>query len=768
MSHASNRTVVCLVGCLIAAVTIVAVPLAGQTPPPGYNKLQDIWVFQDTLKGTWSGGDLVAPGSMVPIDTGQMYEGLPSLSFEVQGPSQWWWTSILAGQDWRTYSLEFYYPDGFLEFNVKGAAGGERFTITLQDLEPEATNRSYTLSSQDFFTVTTEWQHVRIPLTAFVSAGQPFRFRQMRQVNFGETYSGPYAKQFWLNSIKFTSANNEHNYPAIKMNQVGYVRIGEKYALVSGFPEVLTAAPGTPFQVRSVSDGTAAYSGALSLVTDFDALVSGEKVLKADFTTLVHPGQYYVHVDAEGIEDSPPFEIGLSVYQPLLRAAMRYFYYQRQGIALVEPYSEGFPRGLGHPQDVTAKFRSSGVVHDVSHGWYDAGDYGKYTPFAAGVIVDLLDSYASFPSAFPDAQLNIPESGNGKPDILDEVKWELDWLLKMQDPASGGFYHLVYPNNCPSSGSCRPEDITDQRYIEDLMGGVANVRPTASTAKAVAALARAAGVYGNYDAALAQTYLAAAEAGWAYLKANPANIPATGFNGEQSTDDQERLWAAAELYRTTGKSEYSQYFLDRYPNYAWVWTNVDGSSTDVAMRAFLAYNDASWIDPAERNWFKQLFRGWRDNQLARTAGTWRIFQLDWGFWWGNNSVDLHTINVLAQGGRITGNQYDQDVVAAARAQLNYILGVNPLRHSFVSGFGADSVQAVFSSIYQSYGLLTPPPGYMPGGPDSYDSPSYSRFPAKCYADTNTDWPPSEHAIYYTADLVFATALVDQTAQLPAR
>jgi hypothetical protein len=482
----------------------------------------------------------------------------------------------------------------------------------------------------------------------------------------------------------------------------------------------------------------------------------------------MEPGCYYVHVDAEGIEDSPPFDIGLTVYRELLRSAVRYFYYQRQGIALVEPYAEGFPRGLGHPQDVTAQFRSSGLLHDVSHGWYDAGDYGKYTPFAAGVIVDLLDSYANFPRAFPDGHLNIPESGNGKPDILDEVKWELDWLLKMQDAVSGGFYHLVYPHNCPPSGSCRPEDITEQRYIEDLMGGVPNVRPTASTAKAVAALARAAEVYEAYDSTLAETYGAAAEAGWAYLKANPNNIRATGFNGEQSTDDQERLWAAAELFRTTGKTEYGHFFLDRYQNYEWVWTRLNGSSTDVAMRAFLSYNSSFWADPSERKWFKRRFEVWRDNQLARTQGTWRIFQLYWGFWWGNNSVDLHTINVLVQGERAIGQLVGPEVLSAARAQLNYILGVNPLRHSFVSGFGADSVQTVFSSIYQSYGLLTPPPGYMPGGPDAYDSPWYSRFPAKCYADTNTDWPPSEHAIYYTADLVFATALVDQTALLPGR
>ena len=113
------------------------------------------------------------------------------------------------------------------------------------------------------------------------------------------------------------------------------------------------------------------------------------------------------------------------------------------------------------------------------------------------------------------------------------------------------------------------------------------------------------------------------------------------------------------------------------------------------------------------------------------------------------------------------NLTNTDVLNAARAQLGYILGINPLRHSYVSGFGSDSVQTVFSNLYSAYGLYTPPPGYMPGGPDIYDSPWYSQFPARCYGDTNTDWPPSEHAIYYNAYLVFVTALVDQTALLPS-
>ena len=121
--------------------------LAAAGTPPATNQLQDIPVFQDRLFGTWSGGDIVAPGSQLPVDTTQMYGGLPSLRFEVVGPSNWWWVAILAGQDWMPYSVEHYRTGGYLEFNVKGAAGGEQFTLSVGDLDnaraPDRDGRSH-------------------------------------------------------------------------------------------------------------------------------------------------------------------------------------------------------------------------------------------------------------------------------------------------------------------------------------------------------------------------------------------------------------------------------------------------------------------------------------------------------------------------------------------------------------------------------------------------------------------------------------------------
>jgi hypothetical protein len=754
--------------CLFFLGALASLSLMASTPPAGYDTLQDLWVFQSTAPTNWAGGDLVAPGGTIPIDATQIYNGLPSLSFHVQAPSQNFWNADLAGVAWRPYSIEFYRAHGYLEFNLKGAAGGENFNLALYDYVPSRLANiqlaTTAIGSASFVTATTSWQHVRIPLSAF-PAPDRFNFRQVRTLQLSNSSSGAYAQQFWLNAVEFTSPDTEPSYPAIKVNQLGYSTQAWKYALVSGFGELLTAAPGTPFEVRSASGGLPVYAGQLTLVTDYDAGVSGETVLDADFTALTTPGTYVLSVQAPGIADSLPFTVGDEVLRPLLRAAGRYYFYQRQGIAIgAHDADPGYARGLGHPNDVTAKFRSSGVVHDVSHGWYDAGDYGKYTSNAATTIADLLNAYAIAPALFYDGQLDIPESGNGIPDLLDEVKWELDFLMKMQDPASGGFYVQASDPGCLPSGDCRPEDITNQRYIEDRIGGVPNVRPTAPTGRAVAALARAAGIYGGYDANLAASYLAAAEAGWTYLQANPGNIEATGFAGDQSTDDQERMWAAAELFRTTGQDAYNAYFLANYQNYSATWTNTIGGAGDIVMRAFVAYNGSAGADAQERAWFTGEFAIWRATQLARTQGAWRNFMPPWGYYWSSNAETLSTIVVLALGEMGTTSPAAGDIgdiVDAEQAQINYILGVNPLRRSYVSGIGADSAQTVYSSIYPSYGLYTPPPGYMPGGPDIDDSPWYSQFPARCYADTNTDWPISEHDIGYTASLLFTAAFVAQ-------
>ncbi len=749
------------------ALPLFAAHTHAGTPPPA-DQLQDLPVFQDRVPGGWSGGDLVAPDGAVPLDTTQTYQGLPSLRYEIRdSPRQWWWSSMLAFGDWATFSLQDYRAGGSLEFNVKGAVGGEEFTFGLVSVDAGSESALW-FRSPDFFTVTTEWQHVKIDLARLIKDSDvppagTFNPRQIQTVRFAEIYEGPYGRTFWLNDIKFTSPDREPSAPTVRVNEVGYLPLGEKYAYVADFPEVLAAVPGTRFEVRRAEDDSLAYAGRLTLVDEHERFVSGEKVLRADFSRLMIPGRYYVKV-ASSLEPSPMFEIGWRIYKPVLRDALRYYFHARQGIAIEEPSAEGFPRELGHPSDATALMRSSGAVRDVSRGWYDAGDCGKYVPAAAGPIVDLLLAYEAFPTVFGDGS-NIPESGNGTPDVLDEAKWALDWMLKMQEAESGGFYHQVSPMSCSNS---------DQRYVEDLVDGVSNVKPTATTANAVAALAHASVTYRHYDRAFAKQLLTAAEAGWAYLMANPQNIPATGLNGPQSADDENRLWAAAELFRATEKPVYNSYFLARYKSYESVWTSTTDNAYSGAMRAFIAYNSTGRADGAERRWFRSHFVAWRDVQYARTKKTWRNF-LDDGsgdagsdYYWGSNGVTLYEILVIALGDRASGD-FDPHLVTAARAQLNYILGINPLRKSYVTGHGFDAPRQVFGELYKNpsnevNGLV---PGIMLEGPNQSQGWYYSRFHGKCYVDTNSNWTVSEIGIGFNSSLVFALALAEATGWVPA-
>jgi hypothetical protein len=569
-----------------------------------------------------------------------------------------------------------------------------------------------------------------------------------------------------LNDIKFTSPDQEHSAPFIKVNQLGYSILSEKVALVSGYADELKAVDGTPFQVKRTSDGAVVYNGRLKLAEDDDTQ-SGERIFKADFSSLIRPGTYSISVSADGVADSLPFQIGSNVYQPLIVDATRYFYYQRQGIALDAAHAGVYTRGVGHPQDANAAFRSgTNPPRDVSQGWYDAGDYGKYVNAGAVAISDLVWSYQLFPNEFKDQQLNIPESGNGVPDILDEAKWELDFILKMQDQASGGFYHMVQP-----TGSAAPDQDTSPRFIEDVNGSQTNVRPTDDAASAAAALAEAAISFQKVNPAYASTLLTAARRGWDYLMAYPGGVaPVPGPYGV--TDDHaDRLWAAAALFRATGQAQYNQYFLANYQQFAGAWDGARDNPEGVgnmAQIAFLDYMKATHPDATARAWFASKFAAWREPVLERSEqGPWHNTLQDNDYYWGSNGVVLDTLHVLAVGSIVLGKynlSTDLRVVQALESGMGYILGINPLRLSYVTGEGAGSITTIYSTMWSNDGRPGVPKGYMADGPNVYNNPWLScSAPAKCYLENDSNWTTNENAIYWNSALVLDATLV---AQIP--
>ena len=286
----------------------------------------------------------------------------------------------------------------------------------------------------------------------------------------------------------------------------------------------------------------------------------------ADFSNLRRAGNYYIQIP--GVGKSWNFSVGSNVFERTYYLAMRGFYGQRCGTA-VDLGSE-FP-GYSHPAcHIRGEFHpSSGKSgpRDNIGGWHDAGDYGRYMVNSGVATGTLLWAWEIYGPRLKSIQLEIPETGNGTPDILNEVRWNLEWMLKMQD-ADGGAWHKQTSTHFP--GFIAPDK--DTLPSEVIGTGSAPYKSTCATADLAAVAAIAARVYKPYDPQFAARALDAARRAWQWTEQYPnvtfRNPPGvtTGEYGDSNCAD-ERLWAAAELWRTTGEAAYHQFFLSNYAAY---------------------------------------------------------------------------------------------------------------------------------------------------------------------------------------------------------
>lgn len=255
----------------------------------------------------------------------------------------------------------------------------------------------------------------------------------------------------------------------IKVDQFGYKANLQKIAVISdpqtGFNSALAFAPSTAanqYQIRRWSDDAIMYTGT---ITPWNAgatyVQSGDKIWYFDFSTFVTPGNYYVF-DIGNNVGSYQFTIDNCVYNDVLKHAVRTFYYQRSGFAKTAAYAGAgwtdVASHTGSQQDLDCRLYSNTSVatsKNLSGGWYDAGDLSKYVNFTWGTLNDLLTAYEENPTVWGD-NYNIPESGNGVPDLLDEVKYELDWLLKMQQPDGSVFSIVGHGFGSPPSADASP------------------------------------------------------------------------------------------------------------------------------------------------------------------------------------------------------------------------------------------------------------------------------------------------------------------------
>lgn len=522
-------------------------------------------------------------------------------------------------------------------------------------------------------------------------------------------------------------------------NQLGYKINDKKTAVIRG-----TADSSKKCSVINADTKQVVYSGALSDGVQNSS--ANEIDYTFDFSEVTEKGKYYIQCD--GITDtSYTFEISENPYINLLDDSVRMLYLQRCGSKIEDTT-------FGHDacHNTKAVIYGTDETIDVTGGWHDAGDYGRYIVPAAKAVADLLYAYQSSPESYGD-NIGIPESGNGTPDVLDEVRYELEWMLKMQS-SSGGVYHKVTCENFP--GYVMPEEETGQLIVTPVS--------TTATADFCASMAMAYEFYKDIDSNFAEKCLSAAEKAWNFLEENPDFIfedpeDITTGSYEDTSDKDERYWAAAQMYRATGNQKYLSALESMSVRKGLDWTTVG----DYGNIALLTMKDIDKSSSVYKN-AKDTVLSEADKFIKITNNNPYGVSVD-DFNWGSNMT-------VANAGIILGTAYqvtdDENYLETAKANLNYLLGKNPNGVCYVTGHGTVSPQNPHHRPSMAKG--TAMKGMLVGGVNSNLEDSAAKAylrnepSAKRYVDHSESYSTNEITIYWNSPLTYLISLTDSQSE----
>ncbi len=567
----------------------------------------------------------------------------------------------------------------------------------------------------------------------------------------------------------------------IMIDQFGYRLNDQKIAVIIdpqfGFNANEGFEPGSNYEVRKWDNDQVVYSGRIiewnNGAVDYTA---GDKGWWFDFSPLNKEGEYYIF-DKLKNAGSYKFKISKDVYKDILKAAMRVFYYQRINSPKEKPYAEdpwidsaGF---TGPGQDMQARYvndkENAATVKDLSGGWMDAGDYNKYVTFADSPVHMLLTSYEQNPKIFTD-DFNIPESGNGIPDILDEVKYELDWVKKMQQEDGGVLIkvgNIDYNTVSPPSQDKRP------RYY--------GPECSSSSIACAGMFAHAALVFSKFPSLSEYTEDLKARAikAWDWYQDNPHSdtcdsqeIKSGDADCSLERQDEMEVVSAVYLFALTGEKKFNDLVKNRfyittpfYDNYLFLYFSQQGD-------ALLYYTTLPNADEnAKREIVSQRLKegkGLDIYQYNPKSDIYLAYIPRALYTWGSNNpraalgsanYDFVTYNLEP------GNK--EKYIDRALGILHYFHGVNPFNIVYLSNmykYGAEHSADKIWHDWFGHGKWNgnPPPGYVPGGPNFWYSGSRKDIsiqpPQKCYMDWNNStpensWEITEPAIYYQASYV---------------
>jgi endoglucanase len=541
-----------------------------------------------------------------------------------------------------------------------------------------------------------------------------------------------------MSLIDLTS--DENDYPEVEpyqradilTNQVGYFTDRAKRATL-----LSDSKKAVDFSLKD-EDGKVVYEGeSIPFGEDKD---SGDNVHILDFSSFTEAGTYYL--EDEGGNVSREFDIdGSEKYSSLLYDSLNYFYQNRSGIEIEEDFissgdAKSLARAAGHPKDSaeieqTWGYSGSSGTIDVTGGWYDAGDHGKYVVNGGLSLWLMQNQYETalkygFKDAYADGTMLLPENVNGSPDLLDEARWEMEWMLKMMVDSGkyeGMVYHKAHDEKWTALGIAPADD--DMKRI---------VKPptTAATLNLAACGAQAARLWKDYDSDFADECLEAAEKAFAAAKEHPDMFAPLdesiggGAYGDTDVED-EFCWAALELFITTGNEDYydeateNKFFLDipkslgggesvdTVGSFDWGNTGALGTLSAALNPDKFDKGDVEIINEAIVS-ASDSYISLEENQgygLPYGPSTLSYNDDDEGYLWGSNSFVTDNSIIMAYAYLLTE---DEQYLDGAIGGMDYILGRNPMDYSYVTGYGTHAIEY-------------PPPPLL-GTPDRRDLPPW--------------------------------------------
>ena len=527
----------------------------------------------------------------------------------------------------------------------------------------------------------------------------------------------------------------------IRINQVGFFTEGIKKAIAIDFVE-------TNFEIWTSDHTQKVFSGILTRSFKWDE--SGETNIQiADFSSFKHEGSYIIVI---GDKKSYPFVIANNALDTVAKAQMKYYYYNRSSTALLPEYAGKWARNAGHMNTAVKVLEDQTRTVSMPGGWYDAGDYNLYMETGSMAACQIMMSYEQFPEYWNKSEWNIPESGNGVPDILDEVKWELRWMYKMKDTDNGVWYKA---SEKTFNGFIKPENDKIQYYCM--------VKNATSAYDFAATFALAARLFENYSTqypGFADSCINAAKDAWewgvAHETTNPGCLNPTGVStgeyGDNIADNgnDNKVLAGVELFLTTGDSDYllpiESTALNGFVNGEANWYEKRPvACMQLALHGNIAAKNAV-IEYANKQIDLQNNSGYNIN----------IGDTKFDFNWGSNRRISNRGMVMMVAYVITK---DVKYLNGVTNSMDYILGRNATGYCFITGFGSKQVMFPHHRISGSDGVTEPQPG-LPIQGSYYGimgqcTPNIvSEFAAKNYIDSECSYSTNELSIDQGSPNVF--------------